>query len=58
MKTLIAWLTRRQRCTCGKFKLARARLCFDCTTRIDDLIAAGTNSVFEEENRRNADRLF
>ena len=31
MKTLIAWLTRRQRCACGKFKLARAATCFDCT---------------------------
>jgi len=31
VKTLIAWLTRRQRCACGKFKLARAATCFDCT---------------------------
>jgi hypothetical protein len=31
MKALIAWLTRRQRCACGGFKLPRAETCFDCT---------------------------
>ena len=35
MKTLIAWLTRRQRCHCGKFKLARAATCFDCSLPVD-----------------------
>lgn len=31
MKTLIAWLTRRQRCDCGGFKPPRAAVCFDCS---------------------------
>lgn len=48
MKTLIAWLTRRQRCACGKFKLARAAACFDCTTRLEDALIG----VFEEDARR------
>ena len=29
MKTLIAWLTRKQRCDCGGFKPPRAAACFD-----------------------------
>jgi hypothetical protein len=31
MKRLVTWLTRYQRCACGKFKLSRADQCFDCT---------------------------
>jgi hypothetical protein len=31
MKTLIAWLTRNQRCACGGFKLSKATTCFDCS---------------------------
>lgn len=31
MKGLRAWLTRRQTCACGAFKLSRAAACFDCT---------------------------
>lgn len=38
MKALIAWFTRRQRCACGKFKLARADRCFDCTNEARDAI--------------------
>lgn len=47
MKTLIAWLTRNQRCACGQYKLARAAACFDCTTELEAKIAR----VFDEDAR-------
>ena len=36
MKTLIAWLTGRQSCACGQFKLSRAAKCYDCTLAEQD----------------------
>ena len=43
MKRLIAWLTRRQRCTCGNFKLARAATCFDCNNEAWQRLADAQN---------------
>lgn len=47
MKTLIAWLTRNQRCACGGFKLSRAYACFDCTQRLE----ADIVRVFEADEQ-------
>jgi hypothetical protein len=49
MKTLIAWLTRRQRCACGAFKLPRAAACFDCTATLED----GIRDFFAESKAKN-----
>ena len=45
MKTLIAWLARNQRCSCGGFKLSRAATCFDCTLPPAEIIELADRSA-------------